>query len=107
MIRRPPRLTRTDTLFPYTSLFRSVFASERDRGFIFITVGVDIEPDNAEVAAIAEAGIEFDIAGHVAAVARVVLSLEIVEFRIANVIGPRGGARETVMAGDRLATEAG
>src|SRR3546814_16311898 len=24
MIRRPPRVTRTDTLFPYTSLFRSV-----------------------------------------------------------------------------------
>src|SRR3546814_11541616 len=24
MIRRPPRTTRTDTLFPYTSLFRSV-----------------------------------------------------------------------------------
>src|SRR3546814_14336787 len=24
MLRRPPRSTRTDTLFPYTSLFRSV-----------------------------------------------------------------------------------
>src|SRR3546814_10819747 len=24
MIRRPPRVTRTDTLFPYTSLFRSI-----------------------------------------------------------------------------------
>src|SRR3546814_641450 len=29
MIRRPPRSTRTDTLFPYTTLFRS-WASERD-----------------------------------------------------------------------------
>src|SRR3546814_15202605 len=28
MIRRPPRSTRTDTLFPYTTLFRS--PSERD-----------------------------------------------------------------------------
>src|SRR3546814_3443654 len=28
MIRRPPRSTRTDTLFPYTTLFRS----RRDRG---------------------------------------------------------------------------
>src|SRR3546814_9257197 len=27
MIRRPPRSTRTDTLFPYTTLFRSVYAS--------------------------------------------------------------------------------
>src|SRR3546814_9944366 len=26
MIRRPPRLTRTDTLFPYTTLFRSAGA---------------------------------------------------------------------------------
>src|SRR3546814_7058812 len=27
MIRRPPRSTRTDTLFPYTTLFRSVINS--------------------------------------------------------------------------------
>src|SRR3546814_12353579 len=27
MIRRPPRSTRTDTLFPYTTLFRSLFPS--------------------------------------------------------------------------------
>src|SRR3546814_20543191 len=26
MIRRPPRSTRTDTLFPYTTLFRSAYA---------------------------------------------------------------------------------
>src|SRR3546814_2038331 len=26
MIRRPPRATRTDTLFPYTTLFRSALA---------------------------------------------------------------------------------
>src|SRR3546814_10169763 len=30
MIRRPPRSTRTDTLFPYTTLFRSAGAIERD-----------------------------------------------------------------------------
>src|SRR3546814_15621572 len=28
MIRRPPRSTRTDTLFPYTTLFRSLGAAE-------------------------------------------------------------------------------
>src|SRR3546814_4973966 len=27
MLRRPPRSTRTDTLFPYTTLFRSPFAA--------------------------------------------------------------------------------
>src|SRR3546814_17415255 len=29
MIRRPPRSTRTDTLFPYTTLFRSAEALDR------------------------------------------------------------------------------
>src|SRR3546814_2344671 len=29
MIRRPPRSTRTDTLFPYTTLFRSWIATRR------------------------------------------------------------------------------
>src|SRR3546814_20384769 len=38
MIRRPPRSTRTDTLFPYTTLFRSRFnvsasAADLERGF--------------------------------------------------------------------------
>src|SRR3546814_12676669 len=30
MIRRPPRSTRTDTLFPYTTLFRSKAGGRRD-----------------------------------------------------------------------------
>src|SRR3546814_2062946 len=33
MIRRPPRSTRTDTLFPYTTLFRST-------GWILVAVGL-------------------------------------------------------------------
>src|SRR3546814_21148357 len=48
MIRRPPRSTRTDTLFPYTTLFRSalvlalpigIFVND-DRGFL----AVDAQP---------------------------------------------------------------
>src|SRR3546814_18552704 len=31
MIRRPPRSTRTDTLFPYTTLFRSLRRNIQDR----------------------------------------------------------------------------
>src|SRR3546814_1404355 len=31
MIRRPPRSTRTDTLFPYTTLFRSIAGSTGPR----------------------------------------------------------------------------
>src|SRR3546814_1974723 len=51
MIRRPPRSTRTDTLFPYTTLFRShfldaldqvvpgrVFPTLQDRFLVFATV---------------------------------------------------------------------
>src|SRR3546814_12455103 len=30
MIRRPPRSTRTDTLFPYTTLFRSLHPAPRE-----------------------------------------------------------------------------
>src|SRR3546814_19447345 len=33
MIRRPPRSTRTDTRFPYTTLFRSHMRSLLDSGF--------------------------------------------------------------------------
>src|SRR3546814_2818260 len=32
MIRRPPRSTRTDTLFPYTTLFRSTEGERQDCG---------------------------------------------------------------------------
>src|SRR3546814_4186096 len=32
MIRRPPRSTRTDTLFPYTTLFRSANRESDSRG---------------------------------------------------------------------------
>src|SRR3546814_6738614 len=31
MIRRPPRATRTDTLFPYTTLFRSSWGNRRKK----------------------------------------------------------------------------
>src|SRR3546814_7654805 len=34
MIRRPPRSTRTDTLFPYTTLFRSCQDEARESGLI-------------------------------------------------------------------------
>src|SRR3546814_5213575 len=42
MIRRPPRSTRTDTLFPYTTLFRSGVAA-RDVGFRLVVVVVGDE----------------------------------------------------------------
>src|SRR3546814_9149475 len=41
MVRRPPRSTRTDTLFPYTTLFRSTL--ENDKGERHTIWGVDLE----------------------------------------------------------------
>src|SRR3546814_7162210 len=39
MLRRPPRSTRTDTLFPYTPLFRSVLAAILSRGHGVTDIG--------------------------------------------------------------------
>src|SRR3546814_9305532 len=36
MIRRPPRSTRTDTLFPYTTLFRSGLGADRTGGELHV-----------------------------------------------------------------------
>src|SRR3546814_16187808 len=36
MLRRPPRSTRTDTLFPYTTLFRSSPAPRHNRGAVHL-----------------------------------------------------------------------
>src|SRR3546814_19905838 len=43
MIRRPPRSTRTDTLFPYTTLFRSAEKSCASSGFSSV-VGTRFRP---------------------------------------------------------------
>src|SRR3546814_18355483 len=50
MLRRPPRTTRTDTLFPYTPLFRSsVVAASRQRA-----IGQWFPAADARLASIAE-----------------------------------------------------
>src|SRR3546814_7944863 len=43
MIRRPPRSTRTDTLFPYTTLFRSRREIERHPDIPSIRTEVGVE----------------------------------------------------------------
>src|SRR3546814_2000260 len=48
MLRRPPRSTRTDTLFPYTTLFRSDFVDEFRGG-----VGVALDAGNPVVVELA------------------------------------------------------
>src|SRR3546814_18467222 len=37
MIRRPPRSTRTDTLFPYTTLFRSGYRDRQRRNVLAVS----------------------------------------------------------------------
>src|SRR3546814_4167054 len=51
MIRRPPRSTRTDTLFPYTTLFRSLGGMRRAPKDHLTEIAIVIEPlDNFSVA---------------------------------------------------------
>src|SRR3546814_2047712 len=60
MIRRPPRSTRTDTLFPYTTLFRSFFTGlVRDRFHACIRVsrtGLAVAGDAGRTFGTASAG---------------------------------------------------
>src|SRR3546814_10282694 len=61
MIRRPPRSTRTDTLFPYTTLFRSELAAqldyiERDSIQAALTVARRVRDQAAQLAAFPELG---------------------------------------------------
>src|SRR3546814_4117119 len=63
MIRRPPRSTRTDTLFPYTTLFRSRHAAQAI-GEIAIIAGVSthvINVDRASNAAVEIIGVDIGI----------------------------------------------
>src|SRR3546814_10495856 len=53
MIRRPPRSTRTDTLFPYTTLFRS---EDTDGSEAITSVTVTIDAGTLELGAGAPAG---------------------------------------------------
>src|SRR3546814_14081466 len=49
MIRRPPSSTRTDTLFPYTTLFRSgieaTFGAEREKSRLRTAAPSSFDPD--------------------------------------------------------------
>src|SRR3546814_5147662 len=64
MLRRPPRCTRTDTLFPYTTLFRSITdrlrviehrRSGQGSNFVFIQPGdIDVNIERTRIAADAQ-----------------------------------------------------
>src|SRR3546814_7057238 len=48
MIRRPPRSTRTDTLFPYTTLFRSTELSKRQLELVSLTQALTADRDRVQ-----------------------------------------------------------
>src|SRR3546814_19450045 len=45
MIRQPPRTTLTDTIFPYSTLFRSFFSGEHDIMCLSVLHGPGCSPD--------------------------------------------------------------
>src|SRR3546814_19308572 len=52
MIRRPPRSTRTDTLFPYTTLFRSCRHLAVRSGWAVVSVDYRMGPEHRFPAAV-------------------------------------------------------
>src|SRR3546814_2470906 len=64
MIRRPPRSTRTDTPFPYTTLFRSAIAALEADTFLAADIAEARDIDAPRTPAI------FDIFGHPGDIAR-------------------------------------
>src|SRR3546814_20476878 len=76
MIRRPPRSTRTDTLFPYTTLFRSIGAAQaapdRNIAITISTKGEVVSPGSqiilAPAAGQGDGKIAFSNAGSIGAV---------------------------------------
>src|SRR3546814_999774 len=91
MIRRPPRSTRTDTLFPYTTLFRSLDDRDQRREIVELEPGLDhdIEP------AAGDAGVIVAIAAQHGAAGRRVEMLESVELAIVEQ-GRRGCGEQRI-----------
>src|SRR3546814_13363482 len=91
MIRRPPRSTRTDTLFPYTTLFRSTI------GFRQRADDAEVERDETRIVDLA--GVDPDIAGVGVGMEKIVAKNLGVEHAHAL-----GGEPVRVDAGDRKST---
>src|SRR3546814_6235411 len=72
MIRRPPRSTRTDTLFPYTTLFRSRAAAFRTRAAEGLAATVALR---ARLLHREDAALETHLAASVAGVAGIELAV--------------------------------
>src|SRR3546814_18630817 len=80
MVLRPPRSTRTDTLFPYTTLFRSLRAEARTREVAVVMCTVKAAPADElrawELGCDAYIAKPFDIEALVSVVKRVIASTD-------------------------------
>src|SRR3546814_15107049 len=89
MIRRPPRSTRTDTLFPYTTLFRSAVA-----GLVAVPVVTAIAPPVAHVLAAFALRLADILAALMLCLAHI---LAIVALRLAHILVRIGPAQITAI----------
>src|SRR3546814_18507642 len=99
MIRRPPRATRTDTLFPYTTLFRSADAAHVEQ------VLGDIAPAGLEVGDIGRLAEDLAHVHQVEVDPRLGRDRRQVQAGIGRAAGPRadGGGVLERLAGDDFA----
>src|SRR3546814_14135322 len=101
MLRRPPRATRPDTLFPYTTLFRSL-AHER------LTLGIEAEQGESGAPCLVELG--FGAAGFDRLLDRIVaarlrLGLDLPQPRPRDSVRDHQAKRDLRMAGERGAED--
>src|SRR3546814_1827498 len=92
MIRRPPRSTRTDTLFPYTTLFRSpVVRTEDEDRVVVASRGAEISDQAADILihSVNHRGIDFHLS-------RFNLSLGRAELAPGCRVRPQGRGRDVV-----------
>src|SRR3546814_11552262 len=61
MMRRPPRSTRTDTLFPYTTLFRVRHAGQRIQIGNVVATKIELEPGTGKRDGILQCAVQRDL----------------------------------------------
>src|SRR3546814_15693435 len=100
MIRRPPRSTRTDTLFPYTTLFRSSHPPRRVQG-----VPIPIEPTRQLARVRRQVAAGFGIVVAVPVVVQAAFRIEVLALKaqrlfqlFAAAVDPFGGFSVAVVA---------
>src|SRR3546814_11055128 len=90
MIRRPPRSTRTDTLFPYTTLFRSFACNSRNAATVASGCTIDYLAPGFEGDVLTAHAQEYSLAGRTG----------VYDVHVTN----QDGKRIAIFRGDRKST---